>query len=113
MAEIFQDISVRLRVLNPQRQPLDGTVDIELKPLGAGDTVSVKGADASKDIDVSGLQRPPLGIYQVTVTPTDVPVPVLVGSSTSRAKPSRSPCTVASISRPGTQRSITTRIRMV
>jgi len=76
MAEIFQDISVRLRVLNPQRQPLDGTVDIELKPLGAGDTVSVKGADASKDIDVSGLQRPPLGIYQVTVTPTDVPVPV-------------------------------------
>lgn len=76
MSEIFSDISIRLRVLNAQRQPLGGTVDIELKPQAAGDTVNVKAADASKDIDISGLQRPPQGNYQVTVTPTDVPVPV-------------------------------------
>lgn len=75
MSEILNDISIRLQVLNPQRQPLGGTVDIELKPQGAGDTVTVKGADASKDIDISGLQRPPQGNYQVTVTPTDVSKP--------------------------------------
>jgi len=75
MSEILNDISIRLQVLNPQRQPLGGTVDIELKPQGAGDTVNVKGADASKDIDISGLQRHPQGNYQVTVTPTDVSKP--------------------------------------
>ena len=72
MPEINADICIRIRVLNPQRQPLGGTVDIEFKPQDVGQTVNVKGADASKDIDVSGLQRTPQGLYQVTVTPTDV-----------------------------------------
>jgi hypothetical protein len=72
MPDIISDISMRIRVLNPQRQPLGGTVDIELKQYDSGQIVNVKGADASKDIDVSGLQRTPPGVYQVTVTPTDV-----------------------------------------
>src|SRR6266568_7700467 len=72
MPEINSDISIRIRILNPQRKPLGGTVDIEFKPHDVGQTVNVKGADASKDIDVSGLQRTPQGLYQVTVTPTDV-----------------------------------------
>jgi hypothetical protein len=72
MPESSSDTTLRIRVLNPQRQPLGGTVDIEFKPQGTGQTLNVKGADASKDIDVSGLQRTPQGLYQVTVTPTDV-----------------------------------------
>jgi hypothetical protein len=36
----------------------------------------MKGADAFKKIDVSGLQRTPQGIYRVTVSPTDVFKPV-------------------------------------
>ena len=67
------DICIRLRVLNPQRQPLGGTVDIEFQPQDAGRTSKVSGVDASKDIDVKGLQRfPQVHVYQVTVTPTDV-----------------------------------------
>ena len=35
--------------------------------------MKVKAADASKDIDVLGLQRyPQVQLYEVTVTPTDV-----------------------------------------
>jgi len=59
--------------LHPATQrPPGGTVNIEFQPQEAGDTVTVKAADASKDIDVSGLQRTPQGLYEVTVTPTDV-----------------------------------------
>ena len=69
------DICIRVIVLNPQGQPLGGTVNLEFKPQAAGSTVDVKGADASKNIDVSGLQRAPQGLYQLTVTPTDVSKP--------------------------------------
>jgi hypothetical protein len=72
MPEISSDIAIRIKVLNPQRQPLGGTVDIEFAPQDVGQMVKVGGADASKDIDVRGLQRTPRGLYQVTVTPTDV-----------------------------------------
>ena len=72
MPEINSDTALRIRVLNPQRQPLGGTVDLDFVPQDGGQTLSVKGADASKDIDVSGLERTPRGLYQVTVTPTDV-----------------------------------------
>ena len=72
MPEINGDIALRIRVLNPARQPLGGTVDLEFAPQDGGQTFSVKGADASKDIDVRGLERTPRGLYQVTVIPTDV-----------------------------------------
>jgi hypothetical protein len=71
-----RDTSIRLRLLNLQRQPLGGTVDLEFKPQDSGETKLVKSVDASKDIDVSGLQRTPRGLYQLTVTPTDVFKPV-------------------------------------
>jgi hypothetical protein len=51
------DISIRIEVLNPQRQILGATVDIELKPQVPGQTVNVKPADASKDIGASGRAR--------------------------------------------------------
>ena len=70
------DVGLRIQALNPQRQPLGGTVDIELRPQGSGSVLSIKAADASKDIDVTGLQRTPQVSYLVTVTPTDVLVPV-------------------------------------
>ena len=70
MSDIESEVSLRLQVLNQQREPLGGTVDIEFKPQVAGQTLNVKGADASKDIDISGLQRAPQGLYEVTVTPT-------------------------------------------
>ena len=72
MSEIANDICIRLKVLNPEHRPLGGTVDLEFKPKEGGPTRTVKAVDASKDIDVSGLQRAPKGVYTVTVTPTDV-----------------------------------------
>jgi hypothetical protein len=72
MPEIESDVCLRIRVLNQQRQPLGGTVDIQFAPQTVGQALNVKAADASKDIDISGLQRTPQGLYQVTVTPTSV-----------------------------------------
>jgi hypothetical protein len=72
MADPKDDICIRITVQNPQGQPLGGTVDLEFKPQTSGETMNVKGVDASKEIDVSGLQRTPNGLYQLTVTPTDV-----------------------------------------
>ncbi|HLJ88497.1 MAG TPA: neuraminidase-like domain-containing protein [Candidatus Angelobacter sp.] len=62
------DISIRLSVLDPQGQHLGGQVDIQVKPLGVGQTLTLKAEDASRDIDIGGLQRGPGGAYQVTVT---------------------------------------------
>ena len=76
MAERTSDISIRLRILNPDRQPLGGTVDLEFKPQNFGQAMIVKGELASRDIDVRGLQRTPVGLYQLTVIPTDVFKPV-------------------------------------
>ena len=76
MANINGDICIRLRILNSQRQPLGGTVDLEFKRQNTGTTVTIKGAAAAKDIEVRGLQRAPQGLYQLTVTPTDVFKPV-------------------------------------
>jgi hypothetical protein len=45
-------------------------VDVELKPKGGGESKIIKGADASQDIDIRGLQRGPDIQYDVTVTPT-------------------------------------------
>jgi hypothetical protein len=68
MAETNPNASIRIEVLNQQRQFLGGTVDIELTPQEPGQTVSMKGADASQAIEVSGLQRAPHGGYHLTVT---------------------------------------------
>jgi hypothetical protein len=76
MANANDDICIRITVQNPKGQPLGGTVDLEFQPHDSGETVNVKGQDASKEIDVSGLQRTPIGLYQLTVTPTDVFKPV-------------------------------------
>jgi len=75
MSEINGDISIRIEVLNPKRHFLGGTVDIEIMQPETGHMVNVKGADASKRIDVGGLQRIPQVQYQVAVIPTDVPQP--------------------------------------
>lgn len=76
MSKPDADTSIRLRILNPQRKPLGGTVDLEFRRQSTGEPVTVKKADASKDIDVRGLRRAPQGFYQLTVTPTDVFKPV-------------------------------------
>src|SRR5258708_2921781 len=70
------DVSIRVTVLDPQGQPLGGAVDLAFQHHGDGRPVHVAGADASKPIDVSGLERSPRGHYQLTVTPTDVFEPV-------------------------------------
>ena len=71
MATIKSNISIRIEVMNPQGRFLGGTVDIAFKPQGPGRTKSVRGADASKAIEVGGLQRTPNGKYQVTIAPSD------------------------------------------
>src|SRR5215831_9530424 len=69
MAQPSSDIALRLSVLNANGQPLGGTVDLELKPHGGGESKIIKGADASQDIDIRGLQRGPNVQYDITVTP--------------------------------------------
>lgn len=64
---------IRLRVLTPQRTPLGGTVNIELRDRKGAPTLMIKGADASKDIDVP-VRIP--GLYELIVTPADNFVPV-------------------------------------
>ena len=72
-----QDVCLVIRVFDNQKNFLGGTVDIDYQPQdGAGDTQKTQGADASKPIQVSGLQRfPQVAVYLVTVTPTDVFIP--------------------------------------
>jgi hypothetical protein len=76
MASTNDDVCIRITVHDPKGQPLGGMVDLEFQPHESGETVTVRGQDASKEIDVSGLQRTPNGLYQLTVTPTDVFTPV-------------------------------------
>jgi hypothetical protein len=75
MPDNESDISIRLRIIDPKGQFLGGTVDIDFKHLTLSDHKEVKGADASRVIDVRGLRRTPQGNYQVTVTPTDIFLP--------------------------------------
>jgi hypothetical protein len=70
MAQPSSEIALRISVLNAQGQHLGGTVDVELKPKGGGESKIIKGADASQDIDIRGLQRGPNIQYDITVTPT-------------------------------------------
>jgi hypothetical protein len=76
ISETDNGTCIRLRIVNPQRQPLGGTVDLEFKRRNVGPGLTVKRADASRDIDVRGLLRAPYGRYRVIVTPTDVFKPV-------------------------------------
>src|SRR5215472_7725479 len=69
MPDTNGDICIRITLINPQGQALGGTANLELKPQRGGNATTVKGADASKAIDVSGLDRTPPGLYQLTVTP--------------------------------------------
>jgi hypothetical protein len=65
-------VCLKIRVVTSQGDFRGGTVDLEFKLQNAGEIRRNRGVDASKEIDVSGLQRSPQGLYQVTVTPTDV-----------------------------------------
>ncbi len=78
-------IAIRIRALNPQQQPLGGTVDVACKPQRTGETVAVKAADASKDIDGAGLERTPPALSQVMVTLAGIYKPASQ-SVTSRPK---------------------------
>ncbi|SOE87376.1 virulence plasmid A protein [Burkholderia sp. YR290] len=66
-------ICIRLKILNNRRQPLGGTVDVEIRTQRRKKCLVIKGADASKDIDVK-LEAG--GPYHLTVTPTDVFKPI-------------------------------------
>jgi hypothetical protein len=66
------DTCIRLQVVNSQHKPLGGTVKIDFQPQDAGQAATVESVDASKDINVSRLSRTPQGLYEVTVTPTNV-----------------------------------------
>jgi hypothetical protein len=72
MPEMPNGITLRVQVLNPQSQPLGGSVDLQFKSQGSL-VREVKAADSSRDIEVSGLAP---GAYELTVTPEDVARPV-------------------------------------
>ena len=68
MAQHDEDISIRLRVLNAQGQPLGGKVDITITHKDLANPLYIHGADSSTEVDVRGLSRSIQGPYQVTVT---------------------------------------------
>ena len=70
MAEKQEEVCLRLQVLNPQHQPLGGTVDVACKLQSQSDEFYIHAADASHNIDVRGLKRDTSHPYEVTVTPT-------------------------------------------
>jgi hypothetical protein len=65
--------SIRISLVNAQGQPLGGTVDFEFVPLSVptGPPITIRGVDASKDVDIGVLQRVPVGQYRLTIRPTD------------------------------------------
>jgi hypothetical protein len=67
-----QDLTLKIRVVTSQGQFRGGTVDIEIKHRTLSDRAQQRGLDASREINIAGLRRAPIGDYQITVTPTDV-----------------------------------------
>ena len=65
-----EETTIRIRVLGPDAAFLGGTVDIQFENQASHELRTIKGADASKDIDVARLQRFPNGDYKVEVIPT-------------------------------------------
>ena len=62
---------VKISLVNPQGQFVGGKVDLDFVPRAAGaNAVSVRGMDASQDIDVGAPQRLAAGDYQLTVRST-------------------------------------------
>lgn len=76
MPQPQQDIGARISVVDAQGTPFGGAVDLVFQPQGAagGQSVTLRGADASKDIDVTGLGRAAAGNYVLTVRLTDAAV---------------------------------------
>lgn len=66
------DNIVRLSLVTVHGQPVGGTVDLEFVPKVAagGGAITVKAADASKDIDVGAPQRVPVGEYRLAIRST-------------------------------------------
>src|SRR5262245_6001779 len=67
------NIPVRISVVNAQGQPLGGAVDFIFTPVVATTTapITVRGLDASRDIDVGAQQNIPRGQYQLTTRAAD------------------------------------------
>src|SRR2546425_9491256 len=64
-------MAVKISLVNPQGQFVRGKVDLDFVPRAAGAAaVSVRGADASQDIDASAAQRVPAGDYELTIRST-------------------------------------------
>jgi hypothetical protein len=65
--------SVRISVVDAQGQPLGGAVDFIFTPVVATTTapITVRGLDASRDIDVGAHQNIPRGQYQLTTRAAD------------------------------------------
>jgi hypothetical protein len=75
VAEKTQDITLRVDIRQPDGSQFRGKVDIECKHQALSDHRIIRGIDASRTIDISGLKRAPQGLYQITVTPVDVFAP--------------------------------------
>ena len=70
MAQHDEEICLRLQVLNPQGQPLGGTVDIACKLPSEAQASYIHAANAAQEIDLRGLRRDATEPYEVTVTQT-------------------------------------------
>jgi Tc toxin complex TcA C-terminal TcB-binding domain/Neuraminidase-like domain/Salmonella virulence plasmid 28.1kDa A protein len=81
------DLRIYLKILNPERQPLGGKVEIDLTARGAKQSLQIKNADASRPIEVR-LCKP--GLYSLTVIPAEGFKPV----SRSITIPPQGPVTI-------------------
>jgi hypothetical protein len=67
-----EDIAIKIRAVDQQGNFLGGKVDLGFKHHTLNESAAQKGLDASREIAVKGLRRAPQGMYEVTVSPTDV-----------------------------------------
>src|SRR5262245_41005750 len=69
MANPAPHATIRIRVLNSQRQPLGGVVDVEVRGKETDAIIATKRADAAHDIEIHILNL--RGEYRVNVIPAD------------------------------------------
>jgi hypothetical protein len=69
MSDAENILTLCVRVLNQQNQPLGRTADVEVQSQNTSDSFRIKHSDASQDTDVSGIPGfSQVRVYEVTVT---------------------------------------------
>src|SRR4051812_38502946 len=69
MPNQIEDVGLKINVRQTDGSPFTQAVDIDFQHQVLSDHRELRGIDASKTIEVTGLHRAPVGLHKVTVTP--------------------------------------------